>query len=90
MSMSKSPVLQINEQIKGSLVDMLGAREFRVVGMQKHDAGWTADVEVHVRNPQLSIANSAGSKDMLTRCRYRVDFDTELQLCGFTETEFDS
>lgn len=88
--MSKSPVLQIHEQLKGSLIEMLGAREFRVVGMQKHDSGWSADVEVHVRNPQLSIANNAGSKDMLTRCRYRVEFDAELQMSGFSETEFDS
>lgn len=89
--MSKSPVIQIHEQLKGSLIEMLGAREFRVVGMQKNDSGcWTADVEVHVRNPQLSIANNAGTKDMLTRCRYRVDFDAELQMNGFVETEFDS
>ncbi len=90
MKMSKSPVLQIHEQIKGNLIEMLGAREFRVVGMQKLDAGWSADVEVYVRNPQLSISNDAGSKDMLTRCRYRVDFDADLQMSGFTETEFDS
>jgi len=88
--MSVSPVIKINQQLKGSLVEMLGAQHFRVVGMQRLDAGWSADVEVHVRNPQLSISNNAGSKDVYTRCRYRVDFDADLEMSGFTETEYES
>jgi len=87
--MQTSPIVRINEQLKGNLVEMLGAQHFRVVGMKRMDSGWSADVEVHVRNPQLSINNAAGAKDVYTRCRYHVSFDSDLQMSGFTETDYE-
>lgn len=87
MSQSPSPLASIHQQIQVDLAQILGAKELRVTGIRRAQSGWTAEVEAFLRNPQLSIKNALGEKDVLSRARYRVDFDESLVLAGFTEIE---
>lgn len=87
MSQAPSPLASIHQQIQIDLAPILGAKELRVIGIRRVPTGWTAEVEAFLRNPQLSIKNAIGEKDVLSRARYRVEFDESLALTGFTELE---
>jgi len=66
---------------------MVGALEFRLLGLRSRGeaGGWIATVEVYVRNPETSIRNAAGTKDMLTRTEYRVSLDSSAELLDFEQ-----
>lgn len=81
------PLVLINQQLKSMLGTLIDAKEFRILSTRKVGEGWQADVEAFVRDPRLSIRNAAGEKDIVKRSRFRFEFDANLQMVGFAETE---
>ncbi len=81
-----SPLTRIAETVRSVVTEALGASECRVLGFRRHDEGWQVDIEAYVRDPLLSIANAAGTKDVYGRSRYRCEFDAELNMLAMTLT----
>ncbi len=82
-----TPLQKINDALRNTLAELLDAKHFRVAGIRKAQDGWSAEVEAFVRDPRLSIVNDLGAKDIYIRSRYKVEFDRDVDMVGFTEIE---
>lgn len=89
MTAKVSPLTKIATAVRDVVADALGASETRVLGIKRQEDGWLVDIEALVRDPQRSISNAAGSKDVFHRARYRCEFDADLEVQSMSMTEED-
>ncbi|MEM9302486.1 MAG: hypothetical protein AAGE01_10270 [Pseudomonadota bacterium] len=74
----------VRAKIETEIGQMVGARELRILSMRKSsEGGWTARIEAFVRDPQLSINNQLGNKEILEVKVFQAEFDSQAELIGF-------
>lgn len=79
-----SPLATLRRKVDEEVAELIGARELRLLSIRRAEGGsWAARIEAYVRDPQLSISNALGSKDILHPRLFRAEFDEELELIGF-------